>query len=405
MRLIVAQLGARRNYTVPRILYEAGILAQLYTDVFALNSVSRFLAAVPDAVQPKIVKRFLGRIPPGIPRALISSNMTFGLRYKRRRASAESYEEAIENSLWAGQRFCELVLEEGLPGETGVYTFNSAGLELLSEARRKRTPAIMDQTIAPMEIEAELLEAEHDRYPDWESPFTDLSALAKFAARERAEWEAADRILCGSEFVKDCISYCGGPVEKCRVVPYGIEGGGPVGKKVAHKGPLRVLTVGAVGLRKGSPYVVAAANMMGNDAVFRMVGSIGVKEPARKELGESVELIGPVARREVNEHYAWADVFLLPSICEGSAGVVYEALAAGVPVVCTPNTGSVVRDGVDGFIVPPRDASAIADVLSRFVKSRALVKAMGEQARLRVREFGIEQYKARLLAALTDTGK
>ena len=48
-------------------------------------------------------------------------------------------------------------------------------------------------------------------------------------------------------------------------------------------------------------------------------------------------------------------MFVLPSLAEGSAEVTYEAIAAGVPVVTTRAAGSVVRDGIEGRIVPERD--------------------------------------------------
>ena len=51
---------------------------------------------------------------------------------------------------------------------------------------------------------------------------------------------------------------------------------------------------------------------------------------------------------------AAADVFVFPSLFEGSAVVTYEALACGLPSVVTPDAGSVVRDGVEGFVVPGR---------------------------------------------------
>src|SRR5208283_380502 len=111
--------------------------------------------------------------------------------------------------------------------------------------------------------------------------------------------------------------------------------------------PLRVLTVGTVGLRKGSPYVLEAAKQLTGKAVFRMVGGIGVTREAETQLREHLELTGAVSRNEIAKHFEWADVFLLPSICEGSATVTYEALAHGLPVICTPNTGSVVRDGME----------------------------------------------------------
>jgi glycosyltransferase involved in cell wall biosynthesis len=100
------------------------------------------------------------------------------------------------------------------------------------------------------------------------------------------------------------------------------------------------------------------------------------------------------------EHYAWADVFLLPSICEGSATVCYEALAAGLPVITTENAGSVVRDHTEGFIVPIRDASAIVERLETLHRDRALVESMSRAALERSRDFTVKKYGERLLAAL-----
>jgi glycosyltransferase involved in cell wall biosynthesis len=100
------------------------------------------------------------------------------------------------------------------------------------------------------------------------------------------------------------------------------------------------------------------------------------------------------------EHYAWADVFLLPSICEGSATVCYEALAAGVPVITTENAGSVVRDGVDGFIVPIRDAEAVVERLEMLYRDRELLESMSRGAFARAREFTVEKYGERLLEAI-----
>jgi glycosyltransferase involved in cell wall biosynthesis len=75
-------------------------------------------------------------------------------------------------------------------------------------------------------------------------------------------------------------------------------------------------------------------------------------------------------------------------------------MACGVPVITTPNCGSVVRDGVDGFIVPIRDATAIADKVELLLADRALREHMGRSARERAREFTWERYGERLLGAL-----
>jgi len=132
----------------------------------------------------------------------------------------------------------------------------------------------------------------------------------------------------------------------------------------------------------------------------RLVGPVSFLEPYRNQISKRVELVGPVPRPVVRQHYEWADVFVFPSICEGSATVTYEALAAGLPVITTPNAGSVVRDGIDGYIVPIRDAGAIADRLERLMATPGLLKEMSRSARERAKEFSWEKYGERLVACI-----
>ena len=215
------------------------------------------------------------------------------------------------------------------------------------------------------------------------------------------EWETADSIICGSEFVRDGIRASGGPVERCCVVPYGVRPTGVAPRRSFDRGPLRVLTVGAVGLRKGAPYVLAAARTLKGRAEFRIAGQIGVTGYARALLSQYVTLAGVVPRSEIQSHYEWADVFLLPSVCEGSATVCYEALAAGLPVITTPNAGSVVRDRIDGFVVPVRSSEAIVEKLERLASDRELLAFMSKNARERSAEYTVEKYGERLLSVLT----
>ena len=102
----------------------------------------------------------------------------------------------------------------------------------------------------------------------------------------------------------------------------------------------------------------------------------------------------------MTEHYQWGDVFVLPSVCEGSATVIYEALGHGLPVITTPNAGSVVRDGLDGFIVPIRDAAAIVRCLDRLASDGELWREMSRNARQRSLQFTLRSYQERLLQVL-----
>src|ERR1035438_1618997 len=165
--------------------------------------------------------------------------------------------------------------------------------------------------------------------------------------------------------------------------------------------PLRVLIVGTVGLRKGAPYVMEAAKRLKGQAEFRWVGAISLRPEAAAEMGQYVQLAGPVPRSEVARHFEWADVFVLPSLCEGSATVTYEALAHGLPVICTANTGSVVRDGVEGYIVPARDTKGLTARLEGLLKNPGLHASMRLSAAKRTQEHTLAEYGRRLLLALS----
>ena len=159
--------------------------------------------------------------------------------------------------------------------------------------------------------------------------------------------------------------------------------------------------MGGISLRKGAQYFHEAVKKLeGRQIDCRMVGPLVIREPYQRVLEERAELTGQVPRQEMRRHYEWADVFVFPSICEGSATVTYEALAAGLPVITTPNAGSVVRDGVDGFMVPIRDAEAIAARLELFLGDAELLAHMSQNAIKRGREFSWEKYGERLVAAL-----
>ena len=398
--VVASQLGARMHYAVPRFLEQSGRLERFYTDICAGDAVADVLRLCPKALRPLPLRRLAGRTPHGVSRDRITTFPGFGLHHALRRLRARTAEDVSEVALWAGARLSALVAARGFGRAGAVFGYSGECLELLRAARSAGLVTVMEQTIAAQELVERLLDQERAAFPNWQvRPETNRFARAT-AARENAEWQSADLILCGSDFVRESIAGCGGPQDRCAVVPYGVDASFAMPVRPMRDGPLRVLTVGEVGLRKGSPYVLAAARRLGRHAVFRMVGPLGVLPAQRAELAAHVQLTGPVPRSEMADHFAWADVMLLPSICEGSATAVYEALAARLPVICTPNTGSVVRNGRDGFIVPIRDPEAIADCIDALAGNTNRRREMGESAGERSAAFTVDAYGARFMAAL-----
>lgn len=397
LRVVVVQLGARMHYAVPRIFASRGELVRLFTDFHAPASLDA--KNLPLISRVSWLRRASGRRS-GISPALITSFPLFAISYALRLSRARSAAARSRGYLWGSEVICRKVLRH-LPRDFNVlYAFNTAASELFSDRAVNDKLKLLEQTIAPKSVEFEILERASREYPRWAAQELRDPNWRALAAREQDEWSRADRIICPSQFVIDSIQAAGGPTEKCVVVPYGID---PPATQQSHEheGALRVLFVGALTLRKGVPYAFDAARMLGSNAVFRFVGP--VTEAVRDvSIPSSCEIVGSVPRSDVKEHMRWADVLLLPSLCEGSATVTYEALAAGLPVVCTSNSGSVVDDRVNGIYVDVMSAKSIHDALMELADPRVRGE-MAAQAKRTATRYTVERYGERLHSVVEDS--
>nr|WP_314092142.1 glycosyltransferase family 4 protein [uncultured Shinella sp.] len=399
--VVVSQLGARMHYAVARILAKEGRLGHFFTDICGTKSWPALLRRLPPTLLPRPVQRLVGRVPSGVPPELITDFPLFGVRSAIRRLRIEDAAEETSHAVWAGSRFSRLVAARGFHNAAGLYAYSGDALEQMRAAKRQGLWVAVEQMIAPRTVVESILAEEMRHFPDWAGPPLPNPHAGIFADRERAEWALADCIVCPSEFVRDHVVAEGGPAERCVVVPYGVDAKDRSGATLRAPGPLRILTIGEIGLRKGSPYVLQAAERLGAAVRMRMAGPNRLPPSVYRRLSRSIELRGIVPRAAIAEEYRWADIFLLPSLCEGSATVVYEALASGLPVITTYSTGSVVRDGVEGLIVPERDPQAIVDRVRYLAENEYLRTTMAANARLRAREYTVEKYGARLLDVLS----
>lgn len=399
-RWVVCQLGARMHYAVPRMLDEAGKLERFYTDLYGGVNWAAIFRHFPAKWRPSGMRRLMGRVAVGLPRKKVHPLTAFGAWYYLRRRTARDTNQMSGVHLWAGRAFGDHIVRQGFGNATAVYTFNTAALEVLREARKQGLFTVVEQTIVPRAVEDALLKQEHARHPDWEPAKKFGPAAEETARREAEEWALADLIVCGSEFVRAGIARCGGPAERCAVIPYGVDSHFATPRSIREPGPLRVLTVGELGLRKGAPCCLETARILGNAAEFRWVGPSALSGKATAEVSQFIQLTGAVPRSDVHAHYEWADVFFLPSVCEGSATVTYEALSSGLAVITTPNAGSTVEDGKTGFVVPVGDVQAMVMHLRQLHEDRSLLVQMSTAAAEHARQLSLGAYQRRLLGLL-----
>lgn len=110
--------------------------------------------------------------------------------------------------------------------------------------------------------------------------------------------------------------------------------------------------------------------------------------------GEGVIFRGQAGRKEVLEEMGRSDVLVLPSLFEGFGLVILEAMAAGLPVITTTNTGGpdVIEDGKEGFIVPAGNVEALREKMSYFIQNPEQAFKMGQAAHQKARQYTWEKY-------------
>jgi glycosyltransferase involved in cell wall biosynthesis len=398
--ILVAQLGARMHYAVPRLLARADRLNALYTD-FCASSLPLFsrLSGTARKWQPTTLRKALSRDASEVPARKIHAENALGLAYSIRLRRARDEAAYLRVVLNMGHRFARHVSRADWGGVRAAYAFNGAALEILQKARAVGALGVVEQTIAPKRYEEELLSRARLEFPPWDPALRPSNELELYIDREEQEWRHANLIVCASPFVADQVTRIMGIGAPVAVVQYGVDARKVRRVHRSEAGPLRVVTVGTLGLRKGTPYLFSAARTLHGVAEFRLVGDAKSVPPGAM-VPDNVTLVGSVSRPEVDDALEWADVFLLPSLCEGSATATYEALGAGLPVVCTPNTGSVIRNGVDGVIIPPFSSEAIATAIGSIEGDRARLEAMSMEAARRADEFSVEAYGRRLISVL-----
>jgi len=388
------------HYAVPKILESAGLLHRFYTDIYADSRPLKYLRClIPNAATPSSLKALFDRKAEGISNEKIESFPVFGLHSALRARLISSLAEKTAEYLREGRHFGRLVTAKLSPEIDAVYAFKSAALEILEWCNSHGVLTVVEQPSIYRPAMHRLVSEERETYPDWSLSEQEDHYAEKQARRDREEWDRADLIICPSNFVQQGIEEGGGPVERTIVVPYGVDFTSRSSPRAFPSRPLRVLTVGTIGLHKGAVYLMQAAR--NSEATFRAVGTVNLSACGRRQLAHSVDLRGRVPRSEIHKHYEWADVFLLPSLCEGSATVTYEALAYALPVICTPNTGSIVRDQREGFIVPIRDAASIVDCIEQLSTDASLYEQMSSQALRRYNQEGsVQAYGKRLVDAI-----
>jgi glycosyltransferase involved in cell wall biosynthesis len=215
------------------------------------------------------------------------------------------------------------------------------------------------------------------------------------------EIDRSDFVFLPSEFAKKTFIASGTDENKIFVMGRGVdlEGFTPGPKKDKK---FRVLFAGRLSLRKGVHYLLEAwENLKLKDAELILAG--GIDDNLKPVLSRYTHLRSIVLKGfikdpgQVQKVFKEATIFVLPSLEEGSAKVTYEAMASGLPVITTENSGSVVRHGLDGFIIPIKDSKAIQERILYYYDNPEMIEVMGNHGTENVKLYTWKKYRDTLI--------
>lgn len=279
---------------------------------------------------------------------------------------------------------------------------------LLAEPAFRRTEGVrvLNYPIAHHRYIQDFVTEEAEREPGFAQTLPNWNLQPSWVEpRLDAECALADRILVGSTFARDSFVSEGIPAEKLLVVPYGaaIDRFKPARDFADKADEFRLLFVGQISQRKGISYLLRAYETFhGLGTRLTLIGGFYGDDSALAPYRNLFEHIPHLPQMDLINHYQRADVFVFPSLIEGLGLVVLEAMACGLPVITTPNgPGDIVRDGVDGFVVPIRNPDAIVEKLEYLRANPEHRREMGINARQRALEFSWAAYQHRGVEALT----
>lgn len=390
-RVIVVQHGFRHRYMVARMLQESGCLERLYTDTTAYSLLGKFLGILLGK------RRLRDREPQDIPRTKVfAGDFATLARFvpgcvQRRSGLHSQYDLQHRLLSWRMKRW-------GFGNANWIYTMFDESLPFVRHARRHSIRVAVDVFINPTAHRIILAEAKRMGLA---SP-PDLPWDVEKYERDLHEiFELADLLLCPSDWVADGVrAFSPQSAGKARVVPYGMT---LQAEPMANApDPGRILFCGRDSVRKGLHTLAAAASEARKKCPHIRVRVAGrVHPPLTGITGwAELEFLGELTRKQMAEEYRRADLFVFPTLAEGLAGVLVEALAAGVPVITTRCAGADIRDGENGILVEPGNVASLATTIAKVVEDRTLRDKLSQGARELAAQYTVEAWRQRLLACL-----
>ena len=407
--IVVAHPGKQHSFETAVGLLEAGVLQQYITTVYnSKKSIAMRFCKI--FLNKNDTKKAETRYCAELPEEFISQKCELlglvGLVLLRLPGNKNVYRSYM---VWLNDVFGKAVAKYAIRhNAAAVIMYDTTATECFKYLKQKapHIKRILDMSIATREFAKNIYER------DIEISKSDLIRREneyiwnkKYLDIYREEIQDADFFLSSSEFVKSSIRYFGIPEEKIIVAPYGVNSEkfttNGIKMKSEESAPLHLLFVGQVNARKGMHHLLKVMSQLNKDDVtLTLVGPVDKSAELYKKYNsvENIHFVGYKVRDELIQLYCSADVFVLPSLCEGMAMVGFEAMSMELPIICTTNTGinDLINDYVNGIVVEASNEDELKRAIQWCINHRKEVQKMGVAAKQSVKDYTWKHYRKQM---------
>lgn len=290
----------------------------------------------------------------------------------------------------------------------GYYGYEDGALASFKIAKELGLTCIYDLPIAYWETGRKLMQEEADRLPEWARTLGGgINDSEQKLERKTKEMELADIVITPGDFVKNSLPKWAA-AKTVVVAPFGSPA---CQMQEAHQSPsvkakkLRILFVGSMSQRKGLGDLFNAFKLLQTCQIELIVmGSLQAPLAFYKSQLSSFTYMSNRPHHQVLELMQSCDILCLPSIVEGRALVMQEAMSQGLPIIITANTGGsdLIVDEQTGFLVPIRSPQVLAEKLEWFLCNKRRISEMGAAAKAKASTYTWEAYGATIVSALRE---